>query len=241
MRRPRPIPGSPFRLFRIKLGSTRFIVVVTSEFVAGFGTGFTTSAHPRRRGRASARCVRGLCPDRHRRGNAAHRGESVSLDPVVLEALRVIARALDAGERVAVVTGPQDPAISSQAAADILNVSRPHVVKAGEGRSVAARRVGKRVSFMLFEVAAYGRLESARRNEALASIAPVEVDSDDDFWVVTAKPSVRPVAVLDARAPVPAGLRDLLLSGFHWSRRCRTNARTVMRSPRRSEPGQPMS
>lgn len=158
-------------------------MVVKSEFAAGFGNQVHEFRAPKKT-RPRIREVESFVDSARTDTDevtVVHRGDSVSLDPVFLEALGVIARALEAGERVAVVTGPQDRVISSQEAADILNVSRPHVVKLAKDRVLPHRKVGNRHRFLLSEVVAYDRLESARRNEDLASIAPAEGYSDDDF------------------------------------------------------------
>ena len=109
------------------------------------------------------------------------RGESAPLDEVLLDAIRVIAHALEAGEQVSVITGPRDRVISSQEAADILNVSRPHVVKLARDGALPFRKVGNRHRFKLSDVLTYDRLETARRNQALTSTAPAEGYSDGDF------------------------------------------------------------
>lgn len=85
------------------------------------------------------------------------------------------------GEPVAVVTGRPDREISSQKVADILNVSRPHVVKLAQQGVLPYRKVGNRHRFKYSDVVAYDRRESARRREVLASIAPSEGYGDGDF------------------------------------------------------------
>lgn len=160
-----------------------------SDFASGFASGFATiggqvhEVHATQED-ARARAIEVLA-DAARTDDdevtLVHRGESVLLSPAVLEALALVAHALSTGQSVAVVTGHPDREIGSQKAADILNVSRPHVVKLAHDGTLPYRKVGNRHRFKYSDVLAYDRQESARRREVLASIAPAEGYSDADF------------------------------------------------------------
>lgn len=102
-----------------------------------------------------------------------HQGDSAVLDPVLVDALRVISRALDAGDQVTVLVGSDDEMeLSSQEAADLLNVSRPHVVKLAATGVLPHRKVGNRHRFSRGDVLAYAELAASRRGQALAELAP---------------------------------------------------------------------
>lgn len=108
----------------------------------------------------------------------ARPGESVQLrvgDAVVelpnqlVSILRVIAVATGSGEEVTLIVGDQE--LSSQQAADILNVSRPHVVKLAHEGVLPFSKVGNRHRFAASDVAAYKVAEDRRRDEALGDLA----------------------------------------------------------------------
>jgi excisionase family DNA binding protein len=106
---------------------------------------------------------------------------SVKVTGDTLAALRQIIATLGAGPLKMIVDESQDPEISSQEAADLLNVSRPYVIKiAREGR-LAHRLVGNRHRFLLSEVQAFAQAEYRRREQLLASIVPEGGYSDEDF------------------------------------------------------------
>lgn len=111
-----------------------------------------------------------------------HRGDSATLDGVLLDALLTLAHALDSGEPVTVlVGGDQDRELTSQETADLLNVSRPYVVKLATTGELPHRKVGNRHRFQLSDVLAYDQLASRRRSEALAALSPEEGYTVEDF------------------------------------------------------------
>ncbi|MGI8702241.1 MAG: excisionase family DNA-binding protein [Nocardioidaceae bacterium] len=54
-------------------------------------------------------------------------GESVDIPPSVYQGLRLVAQAIATGQ--AVTVAPQDLELTTQQAADLLHVSRPHLIK----------------------------------------------------------------------------------------------------------------
>jgi excisionase family DNA binding protein len=101
----------------------------------------------------------------------------------LVEALVALAWAVDAGEAITVVVGVADPerALSSQEVADLLNVSRPHVVKLARDGVLPFHRVGNRHRFRATDILAYDQLESGRRTQILAGLAPEDGYCQEDF------------------------------------------------------------
>lgn len=98
-----------------------------------------------------------------------------------LEALRQLLSALSSGPLSLVIGDEVDTELTSQEAADLLNVSRPHVVKlAREGR-LPHRRVGNRHRFLLSDIQEFERLSRIEREKALTAIAPEAGYSPEDF------------------------------------------------------------
>nr|WP_239062453.1 helix-turn-helix domain-containing protein [Streptomyces sp. SID13031] len=95
--------------------------------------------------------------------------------------MRQIIAALSAGPLSLLVDETRDTELTSQEAADLLNVSRPYVVKlAREGR-LAHKLVGNRHRFLLSEVQALAQAQYREREQLLASIVPEGGYLDEDF------------------------------------------------------------
>jgi excisionase family DNA binding protein len=71
--------------------------------------------------------------------------------------------------------------LTSQQAADLLNVSRPHVVKLARDGRLRHVRVGNRHRFRLEDVLEFQQDESNRRQELLASMEPDDGFRPDDY------------------------------------------------------------
>ncbi|MEV6416526.1 helix-turn-helix domain-containing protein [Kribbella sp. NPDC051718] len=105
---------------------------------------------------------------------------SVKVSGTTLTALRQFITALNAGPLNLLIENP-DTEITSQEAADLLNVSRPYVVKlAREGR-LAHRLVGNRHRFLLSDVRALERAQYHERERLLAEMMPEGGYADGDF------------------------------------------------------------
>ncbi len=74
-----------------------------------------------------------------------------------------------------------DTELTSQDAADLLNVSRPHVVKLARDGRLPHKRVGNRHRFMLSDVLEFDRLSRLERENALTAIAPEAGYAAEDF------------------------------------------------------------
>lgn len=71
--------------------------------------------------------------------------------------------------------------VTSQEAADLLNVSRPFVVKLAREGVLKHRKVGNRHRFALADVLEFEARQAAVREEALAALVPEAGYSDQDF------------------------------------------------------------
>jgi excisionase family DNA binding protein len=95
-------------------------------------------------------------------------------EPVEVPAsvVRVLADALDhvqRGEAVRIIT--DDEEITTQRAADLLNVSRPYLVGLVDRGEIPSRKVGARRRLKLADVLLYREVDQARRLEAVAALA----------------------------------------------------------------------
>lgn len=106
---------------------------------------------------------------------------SVKVSGETLAAMRQIIAALSAGPLSLVLGDSRDTELTSQEVADLLNVSRPYVVKlAREGR-ITHKMVGNRHRFLLSDVQAFEQARRAEREQALAAMAPENGYGDEDF------------------------------------------------------------
>lgn len=97
------------------------------------------------------------------------RAQTRELPARVTEVLEDLLGSLAAGKAVQVVT--LDPEISTQQAADLLNVSRPYLVKLVEQGALPHRKVGPRRRLYLEDVLAYKARLDAQRQQALQALA----------------------------------------------------------------------
>ncbi|MEV8375600.1 helix-turn-helix domain-containing protein [Kribbella sp. NPDC056861] len=106
---------------------------------------------------------------------------SVTVACESLDTMRLLIATLDACPDGQLVSDQRTTELTSQEAADLLNVSRPYVVKlAREGR-IAHRLVGNRHRFLLSDVLAYERGQRLEREQALTALAPDDGYVDGDF------------------------------------------------------------
>lgn len=99
----------------------------------------------------------------------SHEGEPVEVPEAVV---RVLAEVLDharRGEAVRVIV--DDEEITTQQAADLLNVSRPYLVGLVDRGEIPSRKVGTRRRLKLADVLLYREIDQARRLDAVRSLA----------------------------------------------------------------------
>jgi excisionase family DNA binding protein len=100
---------------------------------------------------------------------AGHMGEPLDLPLVVTRLLMNILEETAAGRAVTLV--PLEPEITTQQAADLLNVSRPYVVGLIEKGELPARMVGNHRRLPLQDILAYKADNRAKRRQALDELA----------------------------------------------------------------------
>jgi excisionase family DNA binding protein len=96
-------------------------------------------------------------------------GDPVEVPPSVVDVLREVLDHLRRGERVRVV--PEDVEITTQQAADLLNVSRPYLVGLVDRGEIPSRKVGSRRRLKLTDVLLYREVDLARRKRAVDELA----------------------------------------------------------------------
>jgi excisionase family DNA binding protein len=101
-------------------------------------------------------------------------GHELPLPASVYEALRQAVHLLAAGQAVSIV--PISMQLSTQQAADLLSVSRPHVVKLIELGEIPHTMTGKHRRVTLSDVIAYRDRQAGRRSEALDELARLSED-----------------------------------------------------------------
>ena len=94
---------------------------------------------------------------------------SVTLPAKAVDALLEVLQQLAQGNDVAVL--PLHAELTTQQAADALNVSRPFVIKLMTTGKLPFRKVGSHRRVRLADVLTYKRLDDARRNEAADALA----------------------------------------------------------------------
>jgi excisionase family DNA binding protein len=96
-------------------------------------------------------------------------GEPRELPPSVTRGLFAVLGTLAQGDAVAVV--PADNELTTQEAADLLGVSRPHLVKLIDQKKLPCRWVGSHRRLRVEDVLAYRRVRQLNRREAMNELA----------------------------------------------------------------------
>ncbi len=95
-------------------------------------------------------------------------GHPVSVPDELLEVLATIVKHLQAGDGVSVA--PLHAELSTFEAADLLNVSRPHLIKVLESGAMPFRLVGTHRRVRLIDVLAYRDHQAERSEKALSEL-----------------------------------------------------------------------
>lgn len=97
------------------------------------------------------------------------RGERMELPKPVYELLVKVATALQEGKVITLV--PETQVLTTQAAANLLGVSRPHVVKLIEEGRLPSHRVGAHRRIQMKDLLEFKRLRDKDRRDALDELA----------------------------------------------------------------------
>jgi excisionase family DNA binding protein len=95
-------------------------------------------------------------------------GERIELPPSAVEALKAVIDALMRGQSVTLIS--QDKELTSQGAADMLHVSRPHLIKLLDRGEIPFHLVGTHRRIRLEDVLAYQERRDAERDAALREL-----------------------------------------------------------------------
>jgi excisionase family DNA binding protein len=103
---------------------------------------------------------------------AGHEVTTLDLPPVVAQLLMSILKETAAGHAVTLV--PLEAEITTQQAAELLNVSRPYVIGMIDKGTLPARMVGNQRRLPLKDVVAYKADNRAKRRETLRKLAALD-------------------------------------------------------------------
>lgn len=121
---------------------------------------------------AAARTLRPLADAEHNVRLAFHEGKATSITaPIPARALRILLRVLDsmaAREPVSIVH--HEVELTTQQAADLLNVSRPYLIKLLEEDKISFRLVGRHRRIRYGDLLAFEKKSMADRRKALAEM-----------------------------------------------------------------------
>lgn len=100
--------------------------------------------------------------------------EPIKLTPLISDVMLELLRHLAKGEAVTLV--PMGEMLTTQQAADILNVSRPHLIKLIEQGGIAHTMTGRHRRIRADDLFEYKRARDARRSDALDELAQIDGD-----------------------------------------------------------------
>jgi excisionase family DNA binding protein len=100
--------------------------------------------------------------------------QPVTLTPLISDVMLELLRHLAKGEAVTLV--PMGEMLTTQQAADILNVSRPHLVKLLEKGDIPHSMTGRHRRIRADDLFAYKRARDERRSDALGELAAADAD-----------------------------------------------------------------
>lgn len=92
-------------------------------------------------------------------------GEFITIPKKALSLLITILSNMSEGKSITII--PTDSEVSTQQAADMLNVSRPHLVKLLENNTIPFKKVGSHRRILLRDLIAYEKILQKTREEKL--------------------------------------------------------------------------
>jgi len=106
-------------------------------------------------------------------------GEMIGIPGSAFEALRLVVDAMSKGQTI--ILAPQGEELTSQQAADLLRVSRPHLIKLLDEGEIAFHRVGTHRRIRLEDVITYKRKRSQDRRERLDELTRLSEDFEGGY------------------------------------------------------------
>lgn len=98
--------------------------------------------------------------------------QAVTLTPLISEVMLELLRHLAKGEAVTLV--PTGEMLTTQQAADILNVSRPHLIKIVDRGEIEHSKTGRHRRIRAADLFAYKRERDQRRADALSELGELD-------------------------------------------------------------------
>lgn len=102
-------------------------------------------------------------------------GEEYRLPPSAANVLRDVAKAMMAGR--AITIAPSDTMLTTSQAADMLNISRPTLIRLLEDGAIPFQMAGTHRRILLRDVTEYRIKQRARTNEALEELVRISQDA----------------------------------------------------------------
>lgn len=103
---------------------------------------------------------------------------TITLTPTVLKLLTDIVTAMARGDAVTVI--PMHAEISTNQAADILNVSRPYLIGLLEKGEIQFKKVGSHRRILLEDVVGYKEVQDQKSREAMNELAQITQQFERD-------------------------------------------------------------
>jgi excisionase family DNA binding protein len=106
-------------------------------------------------------------------------GEMIGIPASAFQALRRVVDAMSRGQTI--VLAPQEEELTSQQAADLLRVSRPHLVKLLDDGEIPFHRVGTHRRVRVEDVLAYRKRRFQNRREKLDELTRLSEDFEGGY------------------------------------------------------------
>jgi len=100
--------------------------------------------------------------------------EPITLTPLISSVMLELLRHLAKGETVTLI--PMGEMMTTQQAADVLNVSRPHLIKLLEQDNIRYDKVGRHRRIRAVDIFEYKNARDARRSNALDELGELDAD-----------------------------------------------------------------
>lgn len=102
--------------------------------------------------------------------------EPVTLAPALAASLMELLRLVSSGKGFRMI--PVDAELTTQQAADLLNVSRPHLVKLLESGEIAFFKTGRHRRVKAADLFEYKKKRDTDRSDALSELAAMDMEND---------------------------------------------------------------